>query len=194
MSPPYWKLYMMSSNTSVCDSPSACPDSCRQVKYTMASRSNRSPFTRQRGWPHVNLRARVPFENHRRRLAVHALLRRCPIQANARMLAILHAREFEFPARRLLPRFKRPHGQLRIVGLAHRRRIGARLHPVGVFDGRRRKASGQQAKQPPPALSHLRSASRSSASNLSCASSCSIRLLRSSINWPSGSGSVPCSR
>ena len=32
MSPPYWKLYMMSAKASVCCRPSACPVSCRQVR------------------------------------------------------------------------------------------------------------------------------------------------------------------
>ena len=48
------------------------------------------------------------LETHRPRLAIHALLGRGPIQPDARMIAILHASEFKFPAGRLLPRFESP--------------------------------------------------------------------------------------
>ena len=177
--------------------PQRMPDSCRQVRYTMASRSSRSPFTGSGDGPHINLRAQLPFKSHRPRLAVHALLGGGPVQTNARVLPILHAREFEFPAGRLLPGLESPLGQLRIVGLAQRRRIGARLRPSRCISlGRRDQNRRAETDKPQERRScdHRRSARRSSASILTCASSCSMRLVRSSINWPSGSGRVPCSR
>ena len=131
----------------------------------------------QRRWPHINLRAQMPFKRHRPRLAVHAFFSGSPVQPNARVLAILHARELEFPARSLLPGFKCPGGQLRIVRLAHGRGIRAGLHPIGVLHGRGRERHSGKTDRKEARPDHRLSASRSSASNLICASSCSMRLV-----------------
>ena len=92
------------------------------------------------------------------------------------VVAILDARELQFAAGCLLPSLEGPLGQLRIVGLAQRRRRRCRAAPNTCISGARRLSQGEQANGQKAEPGHRLSASRSSASNLICASSCSMRL------------------
>ncbi len=135
MSPPYWKLYIISAKALVCSSPKRVPRFVQagQVKHGFPQQG--IPVRRVgRRREYVYFGTPDSVHQDRTRLSVQAAAASRPEDANLRLLPLRDPLQPQFSTGSRLPGFHGPLGQFRVARTAPACRLRAGIHPI--FQGR----------------------------------------------------------